>query len=645
MPRYRGIRSRRVQIVLGVVLSSGALAIGASSAAAGEYVVYACHTPNGGFASTEGWTFGGDNMKPTNTINDCTVNGVNNPNGSLTAAVAGRAEYHGEETVWIRFDAPQGVTVDSYRVGMCATKRSDGAFSIAPVMGRSWLDANPSDPRVFFVYWTGEDRTTPYRVGCASTPYWRSDPGMGGTSNFVERSGFGASQVWFTSWCWEFCNPALPPAGSASCTVDLCANTVPPSAVSIATARMTLTDNQAPTVSRVVGTLASATNARGRLAARFDAADVGAGVYRAVVDVRLNQSGDWRNFVDTIVDPRGGRCAPAGVSESKYEFLYSAPCETSVQDGNVSFDTAVLPPGDHLVRMQLEDAAGNRVDAIPARILHVNDPRDSSPFSGGSDNPSQPLPPVAFPANNGRRASVKAMLRVTPGRTVGPGTRGSVGGRLVDDLDRPIADARLQVDWRKLAPRHGPFGSTWRPLGTVKTDRNGRFAAKIPVGASRLLRFSYRANLDQPGFTSTAETALRVRARVRAHAARATVRNGRAAVFRGRISGPVPRGGVAITLQAWVTGRGWTPARTEQRDPRTDAGGRFTVSYRFARTFERIRYRFRVVSGEDSSYGFLRSGSGPVDVVVIPQRSAAAASARARIRSGSLPRPPSSRPR
>jgi hypothetical protein len=615
MRRYR-IDLRRGQLMLGALLLTVAFNVGTLPAVAGDYIVYACHTPNGGFASTDGWTFGGDNMKPSNAINDCTVNGVNNPDGSMTAAVAGRTDYWGEETVWIRFDAPQGITVSSFRAGLCATKRADGAFSIAPIVGRSWLDADPGDPRVFFAYWTGDDYNQPYRVGCANRPYWRGDPGPAGSSNFVERSGFDASQIWFTAWCWEYCRPAVPTTTSPSCTVDLCAGTVPPSAISIATVQLTLRDNHAPTVSRVVGTLATAANARGRLAARFDAADMGAGVYRAIVDVRLNQSGDWRNFVDTIVDPRGGRCGPAGVTGSKYEFVHSVPCATTVQDGDVSFDTAVLPPGDHLVRMQLEDAAGNRVDAIPARILHVNDPRESSPFSGGHEEPEPP--PVALAANNGRNASVRAMLRATPSRTIGYGARGTVGGRLVDDRDRPIAGATLHVDWRKLAPRHGPFGGGWRPLGVVRTDRHGRFAAKLPPGASRLLRFSYRANLDQPGFTSTAETAVRVRARVRAHATRSTVRNGRTAVFRGRISGPVPRGGVAVTLQAWVAGRGWTPARTEQLDPRTDARGRYTVSYRFARTFERVRYRFRVVSGEDSSYGFTRSGSRPVDVLVTP---------------------------
>jgi len=284
----------------------------------------------------------------------------------------------------------------------------------------------------------------------------------------------------------------------------------------------------------------------------------------------------------------------------------------------VSFDTAVLPPGDHLVRMQVADVAGNRIDAIPARILHVNPPRESAPFSGGSKDLSNTA--ASLTPNNGRRASAKALVRVGRGHVVAVGARGLIGGRLVDEHDRPISGALLQADSRRLAPQHGPFGRTWSPLGTVRTDRNGRFVARIPAGTSRLLRFSYRANIDQPGFTATAEAALRVRAQVQLRAVRSVVRNGQVAAFEGRISGPVPRGGVAVTLQAWVRGRGWTPARTLKFDPRTDGRGHFAVAYRFARTFERMRYRFRVESSVDSSYAYARSASRPVDVVVVPAR-------------------------
>jgi hypothetical protein len=134
---------------------------------------------------------------------------------------------------------------------------------------------------------------------------------------------------------------------------------------------------------------------------------------------------------------------------------------------------------------------------------------------------------------------------------------------------------------------------------------------------SRALRFSYKANLSQDGFTSAAQFGLRVRARVTFRATRTQVRNGSAVVFAGRVIG-TPRGGVPLTLQAWVAGRGWTPARTERANPRTGQKGRFRVAYRFARTYSRVVFTFRLVVGEDSSFPFVQTPSRRLRVVVHP---------------------------
>jgi len=100
--------------------------------------------------------------------------------------------------------------------------------------------------------------------------------------------------------------------------------------------------------------------------------------------------------------------------------------------------------------------------------------------------------------------------------------------------------------------------------------------------------------------------------------ARSRVRNGRAAVFSGRIAGAVPRAGVLLTLQAFQFGRGWTPAQSRPSTVRTSSDGRFRLSYRFTRTFRKTTYRFRVLVNEDSRFAYTRAASRVLKVTVRP---------------------------
>ena len=84
-------------------------------------------------------------------------------------------------------------------------------------------------------------------------------------------------------------------------------------------------------------------------------------------------------------------------------------------------------------------------------------------------------------AENGVGASPRALLRLKrPRRTVRCCAKVDVAGRLVDERDRPISGATLQIDSRRLIPRRGLRGAPWRPLGTVTTRRDGRFVARVP---------------------------------------------------------------------------------------------------------------------------------------------------------------------
>jgi hypothetical protein len=133
------------------------------------------------------------------------------------------------------------------------------------------------------------------------------------------------------------------------------------------------------------------------------------------------------------------------------------------------------------------------------------------------------------------------------------------------------------------------------------TNARGEFSIRIPKGPSRTLRVSYVAS----DVEAVASTDIVVAAQITARALHTRVRNGKSVVFRGRVIGPIPAGGLLVSLEAHEPGR-WVPVATTRRRVRTSATGTFTLRYRFRRTFRPTNYRFRVVTDEDSAFPYTR---------------------------------------
>ena len=108
-----------------------------------------------------------------------------------------------------------------------------------------------------------------------------------------------------------------------------------------------------------------------------------------------------------------------------------------------------------------------------------------------------------------------------------------------------------------------------------------------------------------------------VPARVTARPRRDRLRNGQSVVFTGRVAGPIPRGGVGVALEV-REGKRWVSVPTTRRSARTSGKGRFRLSYRFRRTFQPTKYRFRVVADEDSAFQYTRGVSRTIAVNVRP---------------------------
>ncbi len=315
-----------------------------------------------------------------------------------------------------------------------------------------------------------------------------------------------------------------------------------------------------------------------------------------------------------VSDPR---CVDATGSR---DFAYPVPCPNQAS-GTVNIDASRLPAGQHTVAVYVEDAAGNRAALIPPtgkRI--VNDFRAAGYFSAGVFfNPRFATPRVL----NGDGATSNARLSAAFVRQVGKGRarhrveraarevrysqRPTVRGTLETPSGTPIARATVFIGQR-------PEGQQWRLDGAVKTDAKGRFeyrpAARQP---NRRMRAVYFPFSDSHENTTSQELKLSVRAGMTLRVSRHRLHNGDRLVFTGRVLGPVPEAGVAVTLQAKV-GRHYRSFRQLRATARTK--GRVRTVYRFERTTRPARYRFRLKVVRQAGLPF-QSGVSPVVAVSV----------------------------
>jgi hypothetical protein len=179
-----------------------------------------------------------------------------------------------------------------------------------------------------------------------------------------------------------------------------------------------------------------------------------------------------------------------------------------------------------------------------------------------------------------------------------------------------MAGASLSIRVRPFLPKARTAIGPWTEVGEVVTDANGMFRRRIPAGASRSIRVTYRHPGDADvSATATADVVVPARITVRPRSS--VVRNGRSVVFRGRVAGPVPAGGVSVALEV-QDGRRWIPVATTRRLVRTSGSGSFKLSYRFRRTFRPSKYHFRVVVDEDSAFEYARGRSRIIAIRVRP---------------------------
>lgn len=429
----------------------------------------------------------------------------------------------------------------------------------------------------------------------------------GTAARFVPPSG--ARSINVGLWCSPvngpgFCNWYQPPIQIRALSLDL--------------------DESAPPTVAARGALLDGTPQKGSTTLTLHATDADSGVHTIVASL----AGVRIAAVDLAA-----QCADDRL----------APCPPDVTR-TLAVDTTRIPDGSDRLRLHVIDLAGNATDVDAGRVTVANDeacpapaaadhepcsPGDDQsppptggsgdyqppPPTGGSGDDRTPAPtrgspsaapgdvasgpsssggPTPFPPNplagrghvpNGRDATerVRIVARLQSGRRHGArlklaaGRRVRVTGRLAGRDGTPIGRALLTLVERRA-------GHRWHVAALLRTRADGHFAEPLRAGPSRTVAVVYHAFGDSRRGHWSRHLALRVRARVTLSA---LVRaNGLR--LAGRVSGPLPPGGLPVRIERRKAGR-WTLLRRVV----SDESGRFWAHAPRHRATLRARARAR----------------------------------------------------
>jgi hypothetical protein len=361
----------------------------------------------------------------------------------------------------------------------------------------------------------------------------------------------------------------------------------------------------------------------GQSSATVDATDQGAGVFlvRVLVDGQVRASTPFGD----------GLCRDIETNNSDpFEFSTILPCPLH-DTATVRLDTTALSDGAyHQVQVQVVDAAGNAT-TIADRTVSASRARLPGFFDPATRRFINPWLDLARPRQlNGQGASSAAVLRVylpvrhtvrvkhgerrvvraASRRTVGFEARPTLRALLTDAARHPIVGAKVWIASRI-------DGKDWQITGRPHTSgRTGRVELRLPARTpSRQVNVVYFPFSDSDEQTLGRPVRLNVRAGATLAVSRHEARNGQRIHFRGRVAGPLARGGVTASLQVKLG-----PRYRTFRSLRVtaDGGGRFDTTYRFKRTSRPTLYRFRVLVPRQAGLPYERGASRATSVVVRP---------------------------
>lgn len=610
------MRIARAALVAGVMWVAVLGATVHAVAWAGSFHVYACRMPNWEAAPVDGWSESTSQIDDE-TSDSCPGMGVLGSGGLVAALKSGSSHPADTDLATWSFNASVGEIISAatlWRAGDTA----GGGNAHAEASYTFWFagfansggSAQPFD-------------TCEALSGCAGEGNLKS-PFAPSNRLEVPDKALHSGYLSLNASCGSLISSSVCPASAG----DEHGNAA---IVELFAADLTLTQESAPIVKEVSGSLAEAATVSGTSDVAFTATDPASGVYQAIVQV------DGQTVSSTTLDSNGDHCVNVGqTTDGLPAFLYTQPCAHSVT-ADVPLDTTKLSDGTHHLVVSVTDAAGNSTPVVDRQVTVANGAPSGGSQPGGQSGDSQSSggtptvtnttasgtsgggsggsQPPARGAANGSEAAEQAMLSANWKNTHSVHLTSAFGqthvvqGRLTNPAGHAITGALIDVS---LVP--AATGAASLTLPAAHTDSTGRFTLVLPPAVpSGTLRLGYRSHLGDTTPVATHTLALSVRAGVLLHISPTVSAVGHTIHFSGRLrGGPVPAGGKQLVLEARSSGGHWI----EFDVIRSDAHGALHASYRF-RFPGPIVYSFRVLCGYEADYPYL---AGASNVVVVHER-------------------------
>jgi hypothetical protein len=387
----------------------------------------------------------------------------------------------------------------------------------------------------------------------------------------------------------------LPESGDSTCPKARDAE------LAITSATILLKNESTPTASGFAGSLASTTPVSGTATLTFNAQDKqGPGVYRVVAQI------DGHEMASETPNANEGKCVANGTYYKVLNFRWRQPCPQETA-ASIEIPTAAISDGQHLLKVEVEDAAGNTA-AVYEHTITVG------------DEPVAPVLPISTPAlvspapvrgpANGTPASENAVLTAhwqgasTASLKSAYGRSHVVIGKLTNTSGIPIVGALIEV-----SQKPSSLGASASSLASTHTGTDGSFTIHVPSDASSSIQLAYRSHLGDAQPAATHTLTLQVPASLHLTVSPHVTSVGRTIVLSGKLAGAIPPGGKKVLFEARVAGGSWI----EFHNATVDSHGRFRATHRF--TFSGpISYQFRVVCEREADFPFLAGNSNVVRV-------------------------------
>lgn len=541
--------------------------LNAGVASAGTYSVYSCTGPSGQSVSSSAWT---ERRSSNSLVSAFTFSGSC---PSLSVSAAG-AVLGANENAGYAFDAPPGTSIAGYSV------RRSISISYLSLLTRPSMSSGLRRTVDGVDTYAGEcDAVT---SACSVS------------SSLKEESGISATGLQLGVEC-------VQSSGCLTLGVTVAQST-------LASARVDLEDDNAPTVIASGGDLAGAVARSGLRSLSLSLSDSGGGVKRYWLTV------DGIRRSETSV---GGDCA--GVFDVK------VPCPLATSAA-FSVDLGEFAVGSHTAIVYAEDAAGN-VGALAPVTFTVPapspEPTDSTGSTGstgtggptgstgntGPTGPSGPssstgstggVPPTGQTGGDtssggspstdaqsgGPRSIMTPVVTTRAARIDAAGSKAVlIRGSVRTKEDAPIGGAVLDVYEFSLG---GPTGVT--SLGAITTTPAGAFSFNVRPNGARWIVFSYRPASSLEA-TASATTLVLQKLRIVIRRSKAQLVRGQRLTISGKLSGAATAAAAARAQIEVLNGRRWQRVGSAA----VRRSGTFVWRHRFTRVTRPTIFTFRAV--------------------------------------------------